>query len=1334
MKDIYKKKAVVFAIVAVLIASISTVSLADWTPGDGHKMHYPQLPDEAGWDVYATAGLAQYGYPEICLADDWNCSESGHVTDIHFWGSWKNGREGNILAFVIAIAEDIPASENPDGYSKPGTTLWERTFEFWDAVAIDPPSMEGWYNPYTGEVIYDDHNNYFQYNIVDIPGPFYQIEGTIYWLSISAIVEYEPIGLQPLWGWKSSMDHWNDDACWAEWYYLDWIDIWEPSLPVKNQYWIAMDPSGQPDPWYTGGTDYYNETGTPINGWYYYPQTDWWNIWFYDHPFDETRMKEIFTSFSIRKYNPDVLSYVEVAVNWATDYWDPGGPPPVPPIENEELYIGRAIIFGGQNMEGFYEFFYEILDYNPEWVSIDVRGYNFIIENGWIEHACLGSLDLAFVITGEQPGEANVEIEKTVWDPDLQEWVEEINAAVGEQVSFQIEVHNNGSYNLANIVVTDTLPVCLEYVSGSADPDPTSVHGNIITWNFPGPLSYCETRTITFDADVVSEGENINVATVTADADDGTVVTAQDTATVNAYDPGDWYWKPDYPNYAPHTPGGMPDFSQYQDQWQRIDPGPNGILESTAVVDDVNNGINIAPGPNCHLDTQPSGDDVVKWAFCGPVAVANCFWWFDSKYADPTGWPGDGADVFPLVEDYGVGDDHSSANVPYLIEDLADKMGTCQNGTTHINDMQNAIDQWFIDKNLGQMFTETTYDAPRFDFIEAEIERSQDVILLLGFYDSEFYKLVDQEQTLYDTCVDIPPHFPGHVQSFIPTVSVLDAVQLLFQCNYPDPSTVDVTIYDRLPTLPGAMPLGTSSMVISGGVWEPATWYQFHFDPSIMLTPGLTYFIAVQSYNMDYNIHWCYNTNVNGDSYPQGMAYFSWIVGSLEPSDYDFAFKTEYYGGDEECVRKDGHYVTCAGVNSDAFKIAFSDPALDIYDSTPTDHNDAQYVSHDIYNVVTGSPCVGLPYLWWLPDYPSGHMYTIVEQAVVICPQPSIEVDKLVWNTDIQEWVEEIDAEVGSTVTFKIDVHNNGGYDLTNIVVTDTLPVCLEYIDRSADPDPTSVHGNIITWNFPGPLSYCETRTITFDAKVISEGENINVVDVSAEAYPYPGDPVIVMDVDTAIVNGFITQIPSVDIEKWVWDEVRQEWVDEINADVCTIVRFRIDVHNDGDYDLFNIIVNDMLPICLEYADNGTVNGIPREPDDISGNMLIWHFPGPLHYCEHIIIEFDAHVIFEGTNINEACVDADSIGGHVFDCDTATVVVGLPPQFIEITTLSYKWNMIAVPFDYSVDKADIIVEYAGTDYTWADAVAAGIIADAIYNLTYLNQDVDIGYGHTMTVP
>ena len=139
----------------------------------------------------------------------------------------------------------------------------------------------------------------------------------------------------------------------------------------------------------------------------------------------------------------------------------------------------------------------------------------------------------------------------------------------------------------------------------------------------------------------------------------------------------------------------------------------------------------------CFDANAKKNDNEVKWCFCGPVAVANCFWWFDSKYANPTGTPGDGQDEFRLVEDYTVGDDHSSANAPELICRLANAMKTCENGTTYVSNMQPAIEQWLKDTGLDDKFQVTTYNKPTFDFIESEIKRSQDVILSIGYYSNK---------------------------------------------------------------------------------------------------------------------------------------------------------------------------------------------------------------------------------------------------------------------------------------------------------------------------------------------------------------------------------------------------------------------------------------------------------------------------------------------------------------------------------------------------------------------------------------------------------------------
>ena len=366
---------------------LATTAVSDWSPGDGHKMHFPQLPDETGWAVNATQPMI--------LADDWRCSETGWIKDFHFWGAWRNGFEGEILYFVLSIHDDIPADESPTGHSMPGNTLRELEVYEWGVVPIDPPTIEGWYDPVQNEAFPDDHQAYWQYNII-LPEAdwFWQEKDSIYWFNISAVVA-DPAGTS--WGWKSSIDHWNDDAVWATWGDLNWAEMYEPgSDPRHNEFTITIDPSGA----FLGGggTDYYGQ------GWYFYPNSDWWNIWFYDHPYDEQRIKKAHIEFDLFLLQPGAPSSIEFAVNWSTDQWSIDQPvgdsfPPLPGVD-EALYIGRDILYSGEVINGHYVFDWTWPNYNPEWVSIDVCGFNFEIPLGFIDHDCVQSLDLSFVVTG----------------------------------------------------------------------------------------------------------------------------------------------------------------------------------------------------------------------------------------------------------------------------------------------------------------------------------------------------------------------------------------------------------------------------------------------------------------------------------------------------------------------------------------------------------------------------------------------------------------------------------------------------------------------------------------------------------------------------------------------------------------------------------------------------------------------------------------------------------------------------------------------------------------------------------------------------------------------
>lgn len=193
-------------------------ALADWNPGDAYKMHYPQLPDPFGWDVAFTQGRT--------LADDWLCTASGPVSDLHFWFSAAGDQQFDPMQIVgihASIHSDVPP--NGLGYSTPGDLLWERDFQFGQyTIRRYAEGDQGWFDPVLGTVLPHDHRQVWQANIEGIVDPFPQEQGKIYWLDLSVIA------LDVLLGWKTSASpHFQDDA-------VARLDIWrELRDPITSQ-------------------------------------------------------------------------------------------------------------------------------------------------------------------------------------------------------------------------------------------------------------------------------------------------------------------------------------------------------------------------------------------------------------------------------------------------------------------------------------------------------------------------------------------------------------------------------------------------------------------------------------------------------------------------------------------------------------------------------------------------------------------------------------------------------------------------------------------------------------------------------------------------------------------------------------------------------------------------------------------------------------------------------------------------------------------------------------------------------------------------------------------
>jgi hypothetical protein len=159
------------------------------------------------------------------------------------------------------------------------------------------------------------------------------------------------------------------------------------------------------------------------------------------------------------------------------------------------------------------------------------------------------------------------------------------------------------------------------------------------------------------------------------------------------------YYKPGYLDYCPN---GMPDFDQKQDSW-----------------------FNPASG---------------AWSHCGPVALANCFWWFDSKFEPNPQVPPTVSDGYPLLQTFTAGtDDHVAANVMPFVDSLAVLCSTNVSGSgTNVFDLATGAQDWLDAQGLGTAYTIQVVPIDPvfgFEYIREQVLLSQDVILLLGFWE-----------------------------------------------------------------------------------------------------------------------------------------------------------------------------------------------------------------------------------------------------------------------------------------------------------------------------------------------------------------------------------------------------------------------------------------------------------------------------------------------------------------------------------------------------------------------------------------------------------------------
>ena len=203
---------------------------ADWNPGDPAK--YVQLPDlsaargdhrdrrQRHLAECRHSGAPQPVYPFVkVLADDFPCTTTGPITDIHVWGSWHNDKPNPGTTFHLSIHADVP-NRQPTRTVIRGKCCGSRISPQAITLAKPYPSAASCSTTRTQNSIMGQDTQVWQYNFAIPAASAFVQQGTaanpmIYWLDVQAIVPG-----QEVFGWKTSdpmlSPHFGDDAVFAD--------------------------------------------------------------------------------------------------------------------------------------------------------------------------------------------------------------------------------------------------------------------------------------------------------------------------------------------------------------------------------------------------------------------------------------------------------------------------------------------------------------------------------------------------------------------------------------------------------------------------------------------------------------------------------------------------------------------------------------------------------------------------------------------------------------------------------------------------------------------------------------------------------------------------------------------------------------------------------------------------------------------------------------------------------------------------------------------------------------------------------------------------------------
>jgi hypothetical protein len=217
-------------------------------------------PKWVRWPDVTPNGLDVFDTEPKVLADDFLCKVTGPISGIRVWGSWLADLVDTNAIFQLGLWTDVQPQTGTGGFSHPGQLLCSNIFYPPQAIGTSLQRynysmaannlQENFYDPEKPfPPFMGNDTQIWQYDFYPFqPSCWIQrggdatfAGGLTYWLSVSCL----PADPSKFFGWKTTTNHWQDDAVWGHLtstldFVRDWKDLHDPRNGISLDLSFAL--------------------------------------------------------------------------------------------------------------------------------------------------------------------------------------------------------------------------------------------------------------------------------------------------------------------------------------------------------------------------------------------------------------------------------------------------------------------------------------------------------------------------------------------------------------------------------------------------------------------------------------------------------------------------------------------------------------------------------------------------------------------------------------------------------------------------------------------------------------------------------------------------------------------------------------------------------------------------------------------------------------------------------------------------------------------------------------------------------------------------------------